>query len=97
MSHISPDRLADQLGNGDVTRVSTAAFSLVNALQNQQGLLPGESVGAVLAAFILTMEASGMNTADAIGKARNLMADANGRRPEFKAVTDYLKAEVLSS
>lgn len=94
---INPSRLSDQLGNGDVTRVSTTAFAIINAVQkaDDRALLPGEQVAAIVAAFVLTMEASRMGAPDTIAAVRNLMADANGRRPEFKAISDYLKKEVL--
>lgn len=96
MQPITPGRLADQLGNADVTRVATAAFAIINAIQEHEGLMAGERIGAIAAAFILAIEASRMSAPDAIGSTRNLMADAQGRRPEFKAITDYLKTEVLT-
>lgn len=89
-------RFQDQIGNGDVTRVSTAAFAVADALQKQEGLLPGEAIAAVTAAFIITLEASRLPSAAALGNTRNLMADANGRRPEFKAFKDYMEKEILS-
>ena len=95
-------RLRGQLGNADVTRVSTGAFAIINALQNhsteEHGVpLPGELLGSLATAFILAMEASGLPTGDVCGTARNLMADAVGRRPEFKAITQYIKEEVYKS
>ena len=93
-------RLRDQLGNSDVARVSTGAFAIINTLQNhsteEHGVpLPGELLGSIAAAFILAMEASGLPSGDVCGAVRNLMADANGRRPEFKAITQYITEEVF--
>lgn len=100
-STINPDRLRDQIGNADLTRVSTAAFSVMNSIQNQRdeeegGILPGECVAAITAAFVLTLESSRLPASDVISITRNMMADADGRRPEFKAITDYIKKEVLN-
>lgn len=92
---ITSDRLRDQIGNADISRVSTAAFSVMNGIQNQENMLPGESVAAITAAFILAIDASRLSGADVIGLTRNMMADADGRRPEFKAITDYIKKEIL--
>ena len=96
MKSVLTDRIRDQLGNADLERTSRAAFAIIDSIQNQPGgILPGEAVGAITAAFVLTMEACRLPAHDAIGMARNIMADANGRRPEFKAITDYIKEEVL--
>lgn len=92
---ISTSRLRDQLGNGDASRVSQAAFAVIDALQAREDLLPGELLGAITATFVLVMEATGFPASDALGLTRNLMADELGRKPEFKAVTDYLTEEVL--
>lgn len=93
---ITPNRLRDQIGNADLSRVSTTAFSVVNGIQNQEEVtLPGECVAAITAAFVLTLEASKLPASDVIGLTRNMMADADGRRPEFKAITDYIKKEVF--
>ena len=88
-------RLRDQLGNADLTRTSTATFGIVDTLQSRPGLLAGEYLGAITAAFILTVEESGLSACDVLGLTRNMMADANGRRPEFKAAADYIKQEVF--
>lgn len=97
-SFINPDRLRDQLGNADLTRVSTAAFGIINSVQGSDdaSLLPGEQVAAIVAAFVLVLEAARLPAHDAIGMVRNIMADADGRRPEFKAITEYIKQEVLA-
>ena len=87
--------LRDQLANGDVTRTATATFTIADTLQKHQNLKPGEAVGAMAAVFILTMESTGLSTSDILGLTKNLMADAHGRRPEFLAITDYLKKEIL--
>ena len=95
-SLLTAGRLRDQLGNGDVTRVSTAAFAVVDALQERkEELLPGEYIGAVAAAFILSLEAAHIPAADVFSLTRNLMADANGRRTEFTAIKEYIKGEIL--
>ena len=95
-THIT-SRIRDQLGNADLERVSTMTFSILNTVSTHgdREPLPGEMVGAITAAFILTMEACQVPASDALGMARNIMADANGRRPEFKAITEYIKKEVL--
>ena len=95
MNQTTSNRLHDQLGNADLTRTSTAAFGIVDSLQTHTGLLAGECLGALTAAFILAVEASGIESGDICGMTRNIMADANGRRPEFKAITDYLKKEIF--
>jgi hypothetical protein len=87
-------RLRDQLGNADIKRTATAAAAIVNTLQNQPGLLPGEFAGAVTAAYLLLTEAARLD-GDLPGLVRAVMADANGRRPEFKAVKNYIEEEVL--
>jgi hypothetical protein len=88
--------IRDQLGNADSARVSTAAFGMVNALQNRPKLTGGECLGALAAAFLLALEAGGNPPRqDILGMTKNLMADAQGRRPEFRAIQDYLEWEVF--
>ena len=89
-------RTRDQLANGDAQRISQAAFAVIDALQTRDDLLPGEFLGAITATFILTLEATKLPASDVFGFTRNLMADDLGRKPEFKAITEYLKKEVLS-
>ena len=91
-------RVRDQLGNADVERVSTMTFAIIDAIakHDDRTPLPGEMVGAVSAAFVLIMEACKLPAYDAAMYARNIMSDADGRRPEFKAITDYIKKEVLT-
>lgn len=92
---ITHNRLRDQMGNADIPRVSTATHAIFDALQARKGLLPGETLAAITAAFVLAVKASGLPSYDLITMARNIMADANGRRVEFQAAMDYLKEEVL--
>lgn len=96
-SNINPGILRDQMGNGDAVRVARATMALADALQNQRELLPGEALSAMAAGFILVMEATGLSTYDVITTTKNIMADAEGRRAEFRAVGDYLAKEVLSN
>ena len=44
---LSPSHLRDQLGNADRARVAVATFALMDALQKQKPLKPGEALAAL--------------------------------------------------
>lgn len=92
---LSPSCLRDQLGNADRARVAVATFTLMDGLQKQSHLTPGEALAALAAGFILAVEVSELSLADVLTQTKNLIGQAYGRRAEFIAAATYLEKEVL--
>lgn len=86
--------LRDLTGNAPLRESSNAAMSVADALQH----VPHKGariLGAAVASLILA-ECAGLNTYDLMTMARNCMSDAEGRRPEFAAVEEFIRKEILN-
>lgn len=69
-----------------------AAMRVIDALQGT--CLPETQAHGIAAAFILLSERWGMSPQEIFEKTTNLMNYAEGRRPEFAAVAEYLENEL---
>jgi len=81
----------DQITNADLRHVSGAAVDALDKLQRHP---KGVQVPAVAALFIAMSEASGMTINDLIATTQRMTSHAEGRRPEFAAVVDYVRNEL---
>lgn len=83
----------DKLVNADPKGVAIASIVVIDALQRQPVHV---QAAAVAATFVLLCERYGVNPHDVMVATKNLMLrDRQGRRPEFGAVSDYLRYEVV--
>lgn len=83
----------DKLVNADPKGVAIASVIVIDALQSQA---PHIQASAIAASFVTLCEYYGVNPHDVMVATKNLMlGDKNGRRPEFGAVRDYLRYEVV--
>lgn len=89
----STSALRDLTGNAPLRQCAQAAMSVADAVQSipHRG---AQILGAACAALLLA-EASGIRPDELFGMARNCMNHADGRRPEFAAVSDYIHNEVF--
>ena len=91
---LSSPVLRDMAGNAPLVQTSRAAMSVVNSIQNIEHR--GSRLLGLAVAALIAVEASGLSPADLFAYARNAMNDADGRRPEFRAVDEYVRRELLS-
>lgn len=91
---LSPNQLRDKLGNASLVETSRMAMSVVNAIQTNPND-KGSQLGGLLTAFLMVFDTCGLPLEDLLGMARNIVNDAEGTRPEFMAVKDYIENEVL--
>lgn len=85
--------LRDKLGNAKLTHAAQAAMSVADAVQNFPD--KGVRLMGMASAFLIASDESGLPVPDLMSMARNCMNHADGRRPEFKAVGDYIRNEIL--
>lgn len=80
----------DLLGNADRTLVARAAMEVIDALQKHQ---PATQALGLAVTFRAMMDHYKLNLSDLFTFAGNIVVDADGRRPEFKTVEDYMQGE----
>ncbi|MEG2140964.1 MAG: hypothetical protein RRY20_09285 [Bilophila sp.] len=85
--------LRDQLGNVSLTDAAHTAMSVADAVQTCPR--KGARLIGIMAAALITIEASNLNLQDVLAMTRNVINHADGRRPEFAAVDAYVRNEVL--
>lgn len=90
-----PQTLNDLMGNVSLTEAARAAMSVADAVQNFPN--QGVRLAAIVSVFTLAMEITGLNPAEVVGRAKNVVNQAEGRRPEFRAVQSYLAVEVFGA
>ncbi len=83
----------DLFMNADLKQTALATMATIDALQSKP---QHTQLAAISAAFLLLVEQTDITLAEVIGAARNMMNTAEGKRPEFLAVADYLKHELLN-
>lgn len=81
----------DLFGCASPREVGKASMAVVDELQ---AFPPEVQMAGACATFILLAEAAGVPVADAFTTVKNIMNHADGKRPEFKAVADYIKHEL---
>ncbi|MGN0008729.1 MAG: hypothetical protein ACI33N_03635 [Desulfovibrionaceae bacterium] len=69
-------------------------MSVVDSIQS----IPhqGARLMGMACAFLLAAEAANIRIPDMIGMARNCMNTAEGKKPEFKAASRYIREEIFS-
>ena len=86
--------LRDLTASAPLVQTSRAAMSVVSGVQHVEHR--GARLLGLVVAALIAAEASRLSPADLFAYARNCMNDAEGRRPEFKAVDEYVRKEILS-
>lgn len=82
----------DGLVNAQPQQVAHATMVLLHELQNHQ---PPVQAAALAATFVLLCEHYGVEPQDVMTATKNLLlAEGQGKRPEFGAARDYLRYEV---
>lgn len=92
----SPDislSLRDIVGNADIAETARTAMATVDAVQKTTSR--GARLLGMATAFLIVSESAGLAVGDLMGMARNCMCRAQGTRPEFAAVEEFVKNEVL--
>lgn len=94
---IIPDNITQQLRDltancttRDAAQCCMAVASAIQANPDRGARLMG-----LATAFLMAAEASGLPVPDLMGYARNCMNTAEGKRPEFAAVNNYIEEEIL--
>lgn len=91
----SPSALRDLTGNAPLVDCAQAAMSVADALQRAPHR--GAQLMGVATSFLIMTACAGLTPSDLMGMARNCMNTAEGRRPEFAAVEDYINKEIFNS
>lgn len=94
MSACTPVILRDLLGNAPLVEAARATMGVANAVQDHPN--KGVRLMGIASAFLIASEAAGLPVSDVIGMARNCINTADGKRPEFAAVADYIHNEILN-
>lgn len=81
----------DKLTNIPTRQAANATMSIIDCVQRLQ---PEERPVALAASFLLLAERLDVPAQDLFTYSTNIMNHADGRRPEFKAVADYLENEL---
>lgn len=81
----------DLFNNASVKVVAPAAMALIDTIQ---GCQPHTQVAAITSVFMLLCEHHKIPAHDAFAAVTNLMNHAEGRRPEFAAVRQYMEEEL---
>lgn len=84
--------LRDRMMSARVRPSANAAMQVIDSLQPYT---PEEQLMGLTAAFMLLAKAAGMRPNDMFTFADNLMHDANTKRPEFLAVEQTIREELL--
>lgn len=81
----------DDLNNIQVAEAANASMALLLVLQD----MPAHTqVASIASMFLLIMERYGFNPQDAFSVINNIMNHAEGRRPEFKAIAQFMREEL---
>jgi hypothetical protein len=91
---MAPSKLRDLLANAPITDAANAAMAVVDSVQSCPN--NGVKLLGFSAAFLLAVEASGLTVSDVMVYTKNAINDAEGKRPEFQAVSRYIDNEVLN-
>ena len=82
------------MGNTPLKEAARATMSVADALQHSP--LKGARLMGLTCAFLMAAESAGLPVPGLMGMARNCMNDGEGRRPEFRAVDDFINNEILN-
>lgn len=81
----------DKLTNANPREVANAAMTVIDRLQTLQAEV---QIAGTAATFVLLCEHLGITPSDVFAITTNVMNHAEGRRPEFAAVAQYLENEL---
>ena len=81
----------DRMNNAASMPVADTAMRALNAIQDAR---PEHQVLGVAALFALLVERFDMPPQQIMASIKNVMDYAEGRRPEFAAIADYMKYEL---
>lgn len=82
------------MNNADPHRVASAAMTVVDRLQSYH---PAEQIMGVAALFLILAEHRGVPAQDIFTATKNLINGVDGKRPEFRALQEYVKHELPNS
>lgn len=82
----------DLISNADPRKVANASMWLIDNTQGMQSL--ELTLASLACTFQLLAERVEMEPADLFTLTCNLMNHADGRRPEFAAIRDYLREDL---
>jgi hypothetical protein len=81
----------DLLANANVRQTANSTMAIIDRIQS---LAPPQQAAGLAAAFILLCERYSLEPQDIFTLTSNIMNHAEGRRPEFLAVRDYMENEL---
>lgn len=81
----------DALNHAPVLDTCRGAMAVINAIQD---LPQGVQEAAITAAFVLMCEVKGLRPTDLFTVSGNIINHAEGKRPEFAAVSQYIREEL---
>lgn len=87
--------IRDMAGNCSVTDAANCCLAVASAIQVKENV--GARLMGLATAFLIAVEDAGINAYELLTYARNCINQAEGVRPEFKGVADYINNEVLKS
>lgn len=94
---VTPENVTQQIrdltANCTTRDAAQCCMAVASAIQTHPDR--GARLMGLAAAFLMAAEASGLPVPDLMGYARNCMNTAEGKRPEFAAVSTYIEKEIL--
>lgn len=81
----------DKLSNLKVRKAANAAMLVIDTMQQ---LPPEEQIAGLAAAFLLLADRVKMSPQEMFSFTTSIMNHADGRRPEFAAVAQYMDMEL---
>ena len=81
----------DRFSNLNLKEASRASFTIIDSLQT---FSPEAKVAAIATVFKLYADSVSMSIPELMDVVNNIMHDGDTRRPEFKAISDYLSHEM---
>ena len=94
MGQVSTSALRDLVGNSPLNQAANAAMAVADGVQKIEH--KGARLIGLACAFLLAAEEAGIQINDMIGMAKNCMNTAEGRKPEFNAVSQYIHHEIFN-
>lgn len=81
----------DRMNNANPHTVASAAMAVVDRLQN---FPPADQIMGAAALFLILAEHRGIPAQDIFTATKNLINGVDGKRPEFRALAEYVKHEL---
>ena len=87
--------LRDQILSSNLEKVSNTAFQVANTVQ-KMNCTPGEQMAGAAAYAIVFLNESKMTLSELLDIVNKIIKHADGIRPEFKALGDYIRHEMIN-